>query len=619
MKHGFLGALVTAACLAAAPQARAGETARELYTRAMAQERLVRDDATNPTLAQMRRVVALYESLVRKHPASGYCDNALWQAANVASLAYERFGDEADRRTASRLLGMLKTGYPASKLVPQISDTLASLDRRTPASDLDSRTAPVTSPRPSVSDGAQKPRSEPAPTGVTTLKDVKRTVLPDGVRIIVELDAEIAYHQEEIANPRRLFFDLRNVKAAPALQDTSLKFDDDVVKEIRLGRHPQNTTRLVMDIEGVGNYSVYPLYGPYRLVVDLQRPVAGTPIAAVSAAPAVPERPIAKPVRPPSVAPPKAGAPLVLPAAPVPWIPAPPPAVSERSDSKGPVLSERSESKGPTLSERGDLPSKPALPSLPPAAPAANSNGKFSLSRQLGLGVSRVVIDAGHGGHDPGAHGNGVNEAELTLDVALRLQKLLDKAGVEVVMTRDTDVFIPLEERTAIANREGADLFLSIHANASRNSLARGIETYFLNFATNPEAEAVAARENATSGKPMHSLPDIVKAIALNNKINESRDLAETVQKSMVKRLGQKNRSLKDLGVKQAPFVVLIGAAMPSVLAEISFVTNKSDGTLLKTPAYRQQIAQALMDAVVGYQQGLKRMNGMAAKKATNQ
>ena len=229
-----------------------------------------------------------------------------------------------------------------------------------------------------------------------------------------------------------------------------------------------------------------------------------------------------------------------------------------------------------------------------------------------------MVIDAGHGGHDPGAHGNGITEAELTLDVALRVQKLLQKqAGIEVVMTRDTDVFIPLEERTAIANREGADLFLSIHANASRNVQARGIETYFLNFAMNPEAEAVAARENATSGRAMHSLPDIVRSIALNNKINESRDLAATVQRSMAKRLGARNQALRDLGVKQAPFVVLIGAVMPSVLAEISFVTNRQDGALLKTQAYRQQIAQALFDAIINYQQGLKRMTVVAGKKAT--
>ena len=174
-------------------------------------------------------------------------------------------------------------------------------------------------------------------------------------------------------------------------------------------------------------------------------------------------------------------------------------------------------------------------------------------------------------------------------------------------MTRDTDVFVPLEERTAIANREGADLFLSIHANASRNATARGVETYFLNFASNPEAEAVAARENSASTRAMHSLPDIVRAIALNNKLDESRDFADIVQRSMVRRLSTRNKQLRDLGVKQAPFVVLVGASMPSVLAEISFVTHRQEGQLLKSTAYRQQIAEALFDAVVKYQESLKR------------
>ena len=193
------------------------------------------------------------------------------------------------------------------------------------------------------------------------------------------------------------------------------------------------------------------------------------------------------------------------------------------------------------------------------------------------------------------------------LDVTLRLRELLEKQpGIEVTLTRSTNEFIPLEERTAIANRNGADLFLSIHANASRNPKARGIETYFLNFASNPEAEAVAARENSASGKTMHSLPEIVRAIALNNKIDESRDFAEMVQKSMVRRLATRNKLVRDLGVKQAPFVVLIGAGMPSVLAEISFVTNKQEGTLLKTPSYRQQIAESLFDAIVRYQRSLK-------------
>ena len=226
------------------------------------------------------------------------------------------------------------------------------------------------------------------------------------------------------------------------------------------------------------------------------------------------------------------------------------------------------------------------------------------------------MIDAGHGGHDPGASANGLNESELVLDVAHRLRKLLTaRPGFDVVLTRQTDEFIPLEERTAIANREGADLFLSIHANASRQTAARGVETYILNFATNPAAEEVAARENATSAQAMGTLPAILKAIALNNKLAESRELATILQTSLVRKLRVQNKGLRDLGVKQAPFVVLIGAQMPSVLAEISFLTNKSEAALLKQQAYRQQIAQALCDAILKYQASLKKVTHVSRLK----
>ena len=248
-------------------------------------------------------------------------------------------------------------------------------------------------------------------------------------------------------------------------------------------------------------------------------------------------------------------------------------------------------------------------PAPKPAPPASTSRGEYSLARQLGLGVARIVIDAGHGGHDPGAQANGINEAELVLDVAQRLEKLLlQHEDIDVVLTRRTDEFIPLEERTAIANRERADLFLSIHANASRRADARGVETYFLNFATNPDAETVAARENATSAQTMGTLPAILRAIALNSKLDESRELASIVQTHLVRKLRAQNRSVRDLGVKQAPFVVLIGAQMPSVLAEISFVTNRAEAALLKQAAYRQQIAQALYDGIVKYQASLKKV-----------
>ena len=187
---------------------------------------------------------------------------------------------------------------------------------------------------------------------------------------------------------------------------------------------------------------------------------------------------------------------------------------------------------------------------------------------------------------------------------------------MEVVLTRRTDDDVGLEERTDIANRQSADLFLSIHANASAIATARGIETYFLNFALNRQAEAVAARENAPSGKTMNSLPGIIKAITLNSKLNESRDFAALVQRSLVRGLAPSNKGLKDLGVKQAPFMVLIGAAMPSVLAEISFVTNRQEARLLKSGAYRQKIAESLMAGVLKYQQALKKVQTAASNES---
>jgi N-acetylmuramoyl-L-alanine amidase len=252
-------------------------------------------------------------------------------------------------------------------------------------------------------------------------------------------------------------------------------------------------------------------------------------------------------------------------------------------------------------------PQPPARPVEAPASPDSNLSGGFSLARQLGLGVSRVVIDPGHGGQDPGALGGGAREADVVLDVALRLEKLLlAEPGTEVVLTRRTNVYVALEERTAIANQAQADLFLSIHVNANRSRSVSGIETYFLNFASTPDAAAVAARENAAAGMNMGSLPDIVKTIALSSKANESRDFATMVQQAMVRRLSNLDKGLKDLGVKQAPFVVLIGAAMPSVLVEVSFITNGQESRLLRNEAYRQRIAESLADGIRRYQKTLK-------------
>jgi N-acetylmuramoyl-L-alanine amidase len=576
----FRAVLLTALVFGASVESRAAEPARVLYQRALVHERTLRDGASAASLADFRAAVKDYEAIVRRYPASAYSDNALWQGANVALLAFQRFGQPADQKTAVRLLTQLREQYPASSLIARIDETLRQPAAAPPAvASAPAAAAEVETAPPPPADGS--PAEQGAAPGIAAIRDIKRTSLPDGVRISIELDNESVYHAERLENPRRVFFDLRGTRAVPALQDATLKFPDSIVREIRLGRHPKNITRIVMDMEGAESYSVFSLYNPFRLVIDFKSATAGT--AGTVAPAAAPVEPPAKPE------------PVVL----VPSLPTPPPSPAATIASRGPGLE----------SDAAVVLSRPSAPLPPPAVPAANSDGKFSLARQLGLGISRIVIDPGHGGHDPGAQANGVNEAELVLDVAQRLSRLVRKqTSIDVVMTRDADVFIPLEERTAIANRADADLFLSIHANASRNLTARGIETYFLNFASNPGAEAVAARENSGSGRTMHNLPDIVRAIALNNKLNESRDFAEMVQHAMTSKLAARGRAVKDLGVKHAPFVVLIGAIMPSVLAEISFVTNRQEGQWLKTAAYRQQIAEALLDAVLQYQQSLKKL-----------
>jgi N-acetylmuramoyl-L-alanine amidase len=349
--------------------------------------------------------------------------------------------------------------------------------------------------------------------------------------------------------------------------------------QIRTGRHPNGTVRVVLDLNGVSRHSVFTLYNPFRLVIDFERSAAVAVRQPTVTLPARVEAELSDATSADAVSPPPAPAPTAA---------APPVALAPA-----------------------------AAPELPaPALPLSNGAGGFSLSRQLGLGVSRIVIDPGHGGRDPGASGHGLKESQLTLDIALRLEKLLLKEpGIEVVLTRRTDVYVPLEERTAIANRENADLFLSIHANASRNVAAHGVETYYLSFASTPDAEAVAARENSASDRAMHNLPDIIKAITLNNKLDESRDLAAMVQEEMVTRLRRTNKNVRNLGVKKAPFVVLIGASMPSVLAEMSFLTNRQEAQLLKTPAYKQRIAEALFEAVTNYRKALKRQSTIADQR----
>ena len=228
----------------------------------------------------------------------------------------------------------------------------------------------------------------------------------------------------------------------------------------------------------------------------------------------------------------------------------------------------------------------------------------MSLAQQLGLGVRRVVIDPGHGGKDKGAIGHNGNlyEKDLVLKIAKRLsQRLHQELKLQTFLTRDTDRFIPLEERTAIANTKNADLFVSIHVNASPNPLAEGIETYFLNLTSDEESIRVAALENATSNKRIGELQKILKDLMLNTKIDESCRLANHVQQNLILCLNEKFGPVKNLGVKQAPFYVLIGAQMPAVLVEASFISNPKESERLMQDDYIEQVVDGIMKGLDSY------------------
>jgi N-acetylmuramoyl-L-alanine amidase len=454
---------------------------------------------------------------------------------------------------------------------------------------------------------------------------------PVYTRIAIDLQDQVAYQAARVPGPDRIYFDLYGARLDPALNGKSVEvIDDGFLKRIRAAQFSNNVTRIVLDVSSVSDYSAFLLPNPWRLIIDIHglkpganpdhQPGQPSPPGAApgtNALSAAQPPPSANPQ--PARQPPARCAPLRHAGDRI----ARPTAESHpghRSSHHPPDRSLGCRNRPRPQADDGSLASTTPPPAAaarsqapctprPPIACGDDDNlsppmheaeptaaGERSLVRTLGLKIGRIVIDAGHGGHDSGTVGpGGIEEKQVVLDVALRLGKLLkQRLGADVIFTRDNDTFIPLETRTAIANKAQADLFLSIHANSSPDSSARGVETYYLNFTTSPDALEVAARENAVSDESIHELSDLVKKITLKDKIDESREFAADVQKSLYDDLEEGNPGLRDRGVKKAPFVVLIGANMPSILAEISFLTNSDDARELQQPAYRQRIAESL-------------------------
>jgi len=474
--------------------------------------------------------------------------------------------------------------------------------------------------------------------------------LGDVTRIAIEVSSDFTFKYNHLSDPERMFFDIHG--ARPNLTDgarsgaQTIAVGDALLSQIRVAETQPEVTRVVLDLAQIASVTTSQLSNPNRLMIELRSKERPAPPARPSVtggkeltvtgdqgsiqvqamwAKAAPTPVASKPdVSKPDV---------VLKPEPRKFVP--PPVQPRREPKPAPVLAVM---EPPTriaaLSKPERLPSfTAALPrELPPPPEAASvsgitavppppapsvlrqstpaKRGDQSLIRALGLKLERVVIDAGHGGNDVGTHGpSGYYEKDLTLDVAQRLGALIaDRMGSEVVYTRSDDSYVGLEERTNIANQRQADLFLSIHANSSPYRAAAGVETYVLNFTTSKTALQLAARENATSDRSIHELHSLLEKIALKDKIDESREFAGKLQTSLSVVSKSGTQSAKNRGIKSAPFVVLIGAEMPSVLAEIGFLTNSSEEVLLRKPEYRQKIADALYKGIAAYADTLSRV-----------
>jgi N-acetylmuramoyl-L-alanine amidase len=548
-----------------------------------------------------------YAFLIHDYPANKHVQEAMLRLAN---LQKDQLGDLIAATNTYR--AFLKK-FPQSAHKREVQEALAelALRRGTETGEVSPRTLTAPTAAPSVAaepepvsvdphktlSGGEPARSVVAPR----IEKIRTNVTPDSTEVIIDLEDSVRYASGRIANPDRIYFDLHAARLTPAVARAAVRVSGGLVTQVRAAQNHSGVVRVVLDVNGVRDYAASLSKNPTRLLIELYAssdPGARTQTAAngsakISDGPArVTEEDLDDTAKPTQA--------------------------SAKSSKTGTAASRTmtataSPSALPEPSKTSLTRSAKNSPDLvqPVAAPQPTRDGESTLTRALGLKINRIVIDAGHGGYDTGTIGPmGLMEKDLCLDVALRLGKLIEQKlpGAEVVYTRSDDTFIPLEDRTRIANEAKADLFVSIHANSSPDHATRGVETYYLNLKGSPDAMEVAARENATSQAGIHDLEDMVKKIARTEKIDESREFAEDVQESLSKRMQRTARLERNRGVRKAPFVVLIGADMPSILTEISFLSNPFDEQLLKQPSHRQHIAEGVFQGVAAYLQSLNSM-----------
>jgi N-acetylmuramoyl-L-alanine amidase len=576
--------------------------------------------------------VDTYQFLVHEYPTNKYCQDAFLR---TAKLQREQLGDAA---LAKKTYEDFLKRYPRSPRKREAQEALAELallqngDLPSSTNTVASNSATAEEPRASApARSGGRSVSSKGPGEIPRVRRIRASANGDATRVTIDLEDSVQYTSGRIANPDRIFFDLHAARLTPEVARGSIRVDGGLLTAVRVAQNHGGVVRVVLDVNGVKDYAASLAGSPPQLVIDLYGSSAAAPVRTAREKPA--QRPGAEDSNA-NAAGENGGVRTVQNAAAkepaADTVSSEQPAANAKSVINATINGGAASGSGAgsnsttvarnSLASAKNSKSKPlkatamsAKPDLvrPASSPQPTRDGQSTLTRTLGLKIGRIVIDAGHGGHDTGTIGpTGLMEKDLCLDVALRLGKIIEQRlpGADVVYTRSDDSFIPLEERTNIANQAKADLFISIHANSSRDHAARGIETYYLNLKGSAEAMEVAARENATAQGGVHDLQDLVMKIARTEKIDESKELAEDIQDSLSRRIQKTSRPVKNRGVRKAPFVVLIGADMPSILTEISFLSNAADEQLLKKPEQRQKVAEGLYQGVASY---LESMNSV--------
>ncbi len=547
----FAAGLLAFCGLLSVTSGRDRDTARNYFEKACQEhDLLLKQPEASRTLSQYNKVIFLYRRVIDEDPAFGGADDSLFFTAQLYDEMGGRFGKQQYLNRAEYYYRFVAREYPttrhradAQKRAEELKGLVTKADKALPAPP-----QPVSeTPAPQASGANEKPVADPP--GLATLSSIRYWSNEDYTRVVIQFNREVQVSKEVLSNPARLYLDFQGCRLKSGQLARTYNVNDLFIKEIRVAKNRPGVVRVVLDYEDINTHTMFVLYDPYRIIIDTR----GQNKA--------------------------------------------------RAETPKPEPRQKMQTAEAIIPLEANAPEKSEVRKETPILPSPAQKGDLSLTRVLGLKVGRVVIDPGHGGKDTGSIGpTGLLEKDLVLDVALRLKKLLEeRLGTDVMLTRSGDEFVPLEERTAIANQHGADLFVSIHANSSRSRRVSGAETFFLSFASTDDERDVASRENAGSQRNIHELENLLRQIALTEYHTESRQLAGMVQTNLWTQMKPFQPRQKNRGVKKAPFIVLIGANMPSVLTEVGFISNVSDEKFLKQDSARATLSEALYKGVEEY------------------